>query len=534
MGILGRNQWAKLVVRNMNQPSIHPLEETLTIAPLALHQQQDKELFKGINRMERTLKKTDVSETRVIIKQILAFTLDEKGTFVREVLLDELAKGLDALGLATLESVSANLPFSSSDSFSSMTDEDIMNLRNLQRLVLFLQGLDKRPSMKVNGINAQSNQRELSNGVPFALNQFESAQELLPLLSVIPELPQDMQQKLLLLPGDLVGKLASRVAARTLRRIFFMNYEKLELLGGGAHGIVFLAQYYTSPPFSVPVKIAVKSSKDEFSDSIWEEGQILRKFQGCPYIIQCVGDDTSVEHGNIVYNLLLEYAPGGTLQRFINSLEGSISEYEVSFYAYQLLKGIQEVHSLGFVHCDLKPNNVLLFPCECGCGLNQLKIGDFQLSKVSGEEGHQGALLYTSPESLFCGMHEAPKDIWAIGCMVAEMMAGKSPWRFSSSCNNKLALDMAFNQLQIPTGISDCAKDFLMRCFEKNPNIRWTADKLLNHPFIAHNNNPLLCRTFENHQVLGNRLFKTEKWISKFGLFSTPISSYTCGCRQLP
>nr|GMC56451.1 uncharacterized aarF domain-containing protein kinase At1g71810, chloroplastic isoform X1 [Ipomoea batatas] len=171
-------------------------------------------------RMERTLKKTDASETRVIIKQILAFTLDEKGTFVREVLLDELAKGLDALGLATLESVSANLPFSSSDSFSSMTDEDIMNLRNLQRLVLFLQGLDKRPSMKVNGINAHSNQRELSNGVPFALNQFESAQELLPLLSVIPELPQDMQQKLLLLPGDLVGKLASRVAARTLRRIF--------------------------------------------------------------------------------------------------------------------------------------------------------------------------------------------------------------------------------------------------------------------------------------------------------------------------
>ncbi|XP_031119094.1 uncharacterized aarF domain-containing protein kinase At1g71810, chloroplastic isoform X2 [Ipomoea triloba] len=170
-------------------------------------------------RMERTLKKTDASETRVIIKQILAFTLDEKGTFVREVLLDELAKGLDALGLATLESVSANLPFSSSDSFSSMTDEDIMNLRNLQRLVLFLQGLDKRPSM-VNGINAHSNQRELSNGVPFALNQFESAQELLPLLSVIPELPQDMQQKLLLLPGDLVGKLASRVAARTLRRIF--------------------------------------------------------------------------------------------------------------------------------------------------------------------------------------------------------------------------------------------------------------------------------------------------------------------------
>ncbi|XP_031120472.1 mitogen-activated protein kinase kinase kinase 17-like [Ipomoea triloba] len=315
-----------------------------------------------------------------------------------------------------------------------------------------------------------------------------------------------------------------------------MNCQKLELLGGGAHGIVFLGQYYTSPPFNAPVKIAVKSSKIEFSDSIWKEGQILRMFQGCPYIIQCFGGDTSVEHGNIVYNLLLEYAPGGTLQGLINSQEGFFSEHEASLYAYQLLKGIQEVHRLGFVHCDLKPNNVLLFPCSCGCGLNQLKIGDFRLSKVAGEEGHHGALLYTSPESLFCGIHEAPKDIWAIGCMVVEMMTGKSPWRFtSSSCNtndvNKLAVEMAFNKPQIPTGISNCAKDFVMRCFERNPNVRWTADKLLNHPFVARNNNPLLCRTWENHKVLGNRLFKTEKWISKFGLFSTPISSCTCGCR---
>ncbi|XP_019152390.1 PREDICTED: mitogen-activated protein kinase kinase 7-like [Ipomoea nil] len=312
-----------------------------------------------------------------------------------------------------------------------------------------------------------------------------------------------------------------------------MNCQKLELLGGGAHGIVFLVQYYTSPT-CVSVKLVVKSSKVKFSDSIWEEGQILKKFRGCPYIIQCFGDDTSVEHGNNVYNLLLEYVPGETLQRLINSRERSISESEASLYAYQLLKGIQEVHRLGFVHCDLKPNNVLLFPCKCGCGLNQLKIGDFRLSKVAGEEGHRGALLYTSPKSLFCGMHEAPKDIWAIGCMVAEMMVGESPWRFSSSCNsnddNKLALDMAFNEPQVPTDISDCAKDFVMRCFERNPNVRWSADKLLNHPFVANNNNSLLCQTWEDRQVLNNRLFKTEEWISRFDLFSTPISSCTCGC----
>nr|GMC51734.1 mitogen-activated protein kinase kinase kinase 2-like [Ipomoea batatas] len=244
--------------------------------------------------------------------------------------------------------------------------------------------------------------------------------------------------------------------------------------------IILSYQHYCAPSILHHRTVLViitssKSSKIEFCDSIWKEGQILRKFQGCPYI-QCFGDDTSVEHGNIVYNFLLEYAPGGTLQGLINSQEGFFSEHEASLYAYQLLKGIQEVHRLGFVHCDLKPNNVLLFTCSCGCGLNQLKIGDFRLSKVAGKEGHHGALLYTSPESLFCGIHEAPKDIWAIGCMVVEMMTGKSPWRFtSSSCNtndvNKLAVEMAFNKPQIPTGISNCAKDFVMRCFERNSNV---------------------------------------------------------------
>ncbi|XP_019152417.1 PREDICTED: mitogen-activated protein kinase kinase kinase 2-like [Ipomoea nil] len=281
------------------------------------------------------------------------------------------------------------------------------------------------------------------------------------------------------------------------------------------------------------MKLVAKSSKVEFSSSLWGEGQILRKLQRCPYIIHCLGEDTSVEHGNTMYNLLLEYAPGGTLKRWMNSREGFIPEEEASLYAYQLLKGILEVHRLGIVHCDLKPNNILLFPCRCGCNLNQLKIGDFRLSKVAGEGGHRGALLYTSPESLFCGMHEAPKDIWAIGCMVAEMMTGESPWKFCNGNNDdKLAQDMAFKQPQIPTGISDHANDFLMKCFERNPNVRWTADKLLNHPFVANTDNPLLCQRWEDHQALGNRPFGTGEWISSIGLFSTPISSCTFDCRR--
>lgn len=162
-------------------------------------------------------------DSKVIIKQILSFTLDDKGAFIREILLEEFSKGMVALGVATVDSVTnavaTTLPFSPSQP-SSMTDEDITNLRNLQRLLLLISGLqeNENPSMKVNGVRTSNKQMIFLNGAP--LQQFEAVQEYLPLLSVLPELPQEMQQQLLRLPADFAGKLASRVAARTLKRVF--------------------------------------------------------------------------------------------------------------------------------------------------------------------------------------------------------------------------------------------------------------------------------------------------------------------------
>ncbi|XP_016471461.2 putative aarF domain-containing protein kinase At1g71810, chloroplastic isoform X1 [Nicotiana tabacum] len=178
-------------------------------------------------KTERTLinKQNGETDSKVVIKQILSFTLDDKGAFVRDLLLEEFAKGMDALGVATLDSVAnavaTRLPFSPSRP-SSLTDEDITNLRNLQRLLLLISGLreNENPSMKVKGVSTSKEQRISLNGAPVSLQQFEAVQELLPLLSVLPELPQDMQQRLLLLPADFAGKLASRVAARTLQRVF--------------------------------------------------------------------------------------------------------------------------------------------------------------------------------------------------------------------------------------------------------------------------------------------------------------------------
>ncbi|WOG98567.1 hypothetical protein DCAR_0417911 [Daucus carota subsp. sativus] len=178
-------------------------------------------------RTEETLgtSKPEDGDVKVVIKQILAFVLTEKGTFVRELLVQELAKGLDALGLATLDSVTSaaasNLPFGSSISISLMKDEDVVNLRNLYRLLHLMQGVrnDERTSeAKVDG-PPQMSQKAYPE-VALAVDQFSPVQDILPLLSIILELPLDGQRQLLFLPADLTGKLINRVTARTLRRVF--------------------------------------------------------------------------------------------------------------------------------------------------------------------------------------------------------------------------------------------------------------------------------------------------------------------------
>ncbi|KAM1210865.1 hypothetical protein ACFX15_002596 [Malus domestica] len=166
-------------------------------------------------------KQEDDANSRVVVKQVLSFILAEKGAFVRDLLLQEFVKGLDALGLATLDSVRTSIPFAATFSISTMTNEDKINLRTLRRLLRLLSGLQRNENSKpvIRDDTPYKNQKMNSDEAALVFNQLASVQEILPLLSVLPELPPESQQQLLNLPADLTGRLISRAAARTIRRI---------------------------------------------------------------------------------------------------------------------------------------------------------------------------------------------------------------------------------------------------------------------------------------------------------------------------
>lgn len=165
-------------------------------------------------------------QKRMAIKRILIFTLSEKGDFVREILLEELAKGIDALNRATFEKaasvVSSSLPITFSLPLQLVEDEDIKNLKTLRRLILALSegltGEGNHSLEKGNYFLKEIDVQMTWNDAVVVLQQLSSSEEFFPMLSVILELPLSAQQQSFSLPANLAGRLASRIIARTIRR----------------------------------------------------------------------------------------------------------------------------------------------------------------------------------------------------------------------------------------------------------------------------------------------------------------------------
>jgi len=80
-------------------------------------------------------------------------------------------------------------------------------------------------------------------------------------------------------------------------------------------------------------------------------------------------------------------------------------------------------------------------------------------------------------------------DIWSVGCIVVEMLTSHHPWpEFQNPLSALYAIAQAETGPPLPDGISDDCASFLKACFTYDPSQRPTANKLLQHPFVARSN----------------------------------------------
>ncbi|KAG5610571.1 hypothetical protein H5410_021852 [Solanum commersonii] len=131
---------------------------------------------------------------------------------------------------------------------------------------------------------------------------------------------------------------------------------------------------------TLPSLVALKSCNLSDSQSLKEEVEIIRMFKHSPYIIHYFGANVSFEDNVNLYNLLLQYASGGSLADRLRNYN-SQSKVEGRKHMKNVLLGLSCIHNNGIIHCDIKPGNILLVERD-----KTAKIADFGLS-VTLEQG---------------------------------------------------------------------------------------------------------------------------------------------------
>ncbi|XP_052209288.1 mitogen-activated protein kinase kinase kinase 20-like [Diospyros lotus] len=274
-----------------------------------------------------------------------------------------------------------------------------------------------------------------------------------------------------------------------------MQWSRGEKLGSGASGTVYVAhvlQDQCSIKNGLPSNVmAVKSAEVEWAGPLLKEKKLLTRFQSCPHVIRCFGDNITDENGVQMYNLWLEYASGGSLADRLTRLGRGLSEDEVRKHTQSVLKGLRHLHMQGYVHCDLKPHNILLVQEDAKIAdLGSAKKAGNTLKKKQRKPSLRGTPMYMAPESIRQQDYQPETDIWALGCTVLQLITGKEPWR----CDPGMASVALMYRIastdkvpEIPSAelMSSEVRDFLNKCLVRDPKSRWTADELLGHPFLS-------------------------------------------------
>eukprot|EP00850_Spirogloea_muscicola_P007432 SM000037S13567 [mRNA] locus=s37:673594:679218:- [translate_table: standard] len=223
-----------------------------------------------------------------------------------------------------------------------------------------------------------------------------------------------------------------------------------------------------------------RASLQEQARDLEEEVAVLRNLSH-PNIVRYLGTDREEE----ALNIFLEFVPGGSIASLLSKF-GSFTEKVIRMYTRQLLLGLDYLHTHQIMHRDIKGANILVDNRGC------IKLADFGASKKladlatmsEGFKSMKGTPYWMAPEVIKQTGHGRQADIWSVACTVIEMATGKPPWsQFQSQAGPPVSalFHIAASKAPppIPDHLSPEAKDFLLKCFRRDPRERPPASELL-------------------------------------------------------
>uniref|UniRef100_A0A8C5GVQ4 Rho-associated protein kinase 2 n=1 Tax=Gouania willdenowi TaxID=441366 RepID=A0A8C5GVQ4_GOUWI len=264
------------------------------------------------------------------------------------------------------------------------------------------------------------------------------------------------------------------------------DFDRVKVIGRGAFGEVQLVRHKASQKVYA-MKLLSKFEMIKRSDSafFWEERDIMA-FANSPWVVQlcCAFQD---EH--YLY-MVMEYMPGGDLVNLTSTYD--VPEKWAKFYTAEVVMALDAIHSMGFIHRDVKPDNMLLDRH------GHLKLADFgtcmkmDLTGMVHCDTAVGTPDYISPEVLKSqggdGFYGRECDWWSVGVFIFEMLVGDTPFYADSLVGTYSKIMDHKNSLNFPDDveISKDAKNIIC-AFLTDREVRLGrngVEEIKRHPFF--------------------------------------------------
>ena len=273
-------------------------------------------------------------------------------------------------------------------------------------------------------------------------------------------------------PGQIIR---AQMVTHDLERKRTFKWVKGELIGKGTYGSVFLAMNANTGEMLAVKQVELPRANKRFGgdddkhqisiDALNSEIETMKDLDHFN-IVQYLG----YERTDKVISIFLEYVSGGSIGSCLRK-HGPFDELVIRSLIRQTLEGLSYLHTRGILHRDLKADNLLL-DMDGTC-----KISDFGISKRSKDVyandmnmSMQGTIYWMAPEVFHSKTkgYSAKVDIWALGCVVLEMFAGRRPWSnheaFAAMYETGLGRAPPIPE-DVGHRLSPTAIDFLNQCF---------------------------------------------------------------------
>ncbi|XP_062573313.1 3-phosphoinositide-dependent protein kinase 1-like isoform X1 [Saccostrea cucullata] len=261
-----------------------------------------------------------------------------------------------------------------------------------------------------------------------------------------------------------------------------------KVIGEGSYSTVYLAKEVDSnTEYAIKVLEKRHIMRERKTQYVMREKEVLMKLNH-PFFIRLF---YTFQDTDRLY-FVLSYARRGELLDYIHKLS-SFDEPCTKWYTAEIVTALEYLHSKGIIHRDLKPENILLND-EMHIQITDfgsakiLKDGRVEEAPASGRtNSFVGTAQYVSPEVLTSKKAYYSSDLWALGCIVYQLMAGLPPFR--GGHEYQIFQKITKLEYEFPDGFNVVAQDLVEKLLVLDPEQRLGCEemggfeKLKSHPF---------------------------------------------------